>query len=146
FEARVVELSLQGNHVHLLVEAEDQVSLAKAMKGLAVRLARGLNHMMGKRGRVMADRYHSRPPRTPREVKHARHYILHNHRHHAAQWKKPVSGNYRDEFSSASPQIAALLPASRWWLLRPFRRKLREGEGGGECSMMAAPGMRKITR
>ena len=83
---RLCHYSVQGNHVHLLVEARDAAALGRAMKGLGVRLARGLNRLMGTRGAVLADRYHARILRTPREIRHALAYVLGNHRDHARQW------------------------------------------------------------
>ena len=83
FDVRVVQVSVQGNHLHLLVEAPDQRALGRAMKGLAVRVARGMNKLMGKSGRVIGDRYHSRALRTPTEVRRVMHYIRANHQHHA---------------------------------------------------------------
>jgi REP element-mobilizing transposase RayT len=128
FEARVVQLSLQGNHVHLLVEAADQVSLMKAMKGLSVRLARRMNRMMGKRGQVIADRYHARPLRTPAELRNARHYIANNRRHHAAAFGQALHTDSPDPYASEAPRLARLLPQPRWWLLKEgihLRRSLR---------------------
>src|SRR5262249_35488275 len=52
FGVGVVQFSVQGTHIPLLVEADDRRSLARAMKGLSVRLARGLNKLMGRTGRV----------------------------------------------------------------------------------------------
>jgi len=43
FGYRLVHFSVQGNHIHLIVEAPDAVSLGRAMKGLEVRMARALN-------------------------------------------------------------------------------------------------------
>src|SRR5262245_18004846 len=40
---RVVHFSVQRDHLHLLVEADDNVALARGMTGLAVRLARAYN-------------------------------------------------------------------------------------------------------
>ena len=37
FNVRVVEFSVQGNHIHLVVEAPDR----RALQGLAIRVARG---------------------------------------------------------------------------------------------------------
>jgi len=82
FGFRLVHYSVQGNHVHLLVEAEDRSALSRGMNGLGVRMARGLNRVMGRRGRVLADRYHARILRTPTEVKRVRHYLLDNARRH----------------------------------------------------------------
>jgi len=89
FEVRVVQASAQGNHVHLLVEAPDQLALGRAMKGLSVRLARGLNKMMGACGRVVGDRYHSRQLRSPTEVRTVMHYIRYNHVHGAMPERSP---------------------------------------------------------
>ena len=40
---RVVEYSVQANHVHFLVEASDERALSRNMNGLTTRIARGLN-------------------------------------------------------------------------------------------------------
>src|SRR5206468_614315 len=37
---RVIEFSVQSNHVHLIVEADDTTSLSRGMTGVCVRLAR----------------------------------------------------------------------------------------------------------
>jgi len=87
---RLCHFSVQGNHLHLLVEAKDKDALAQGMKGLAVRIARGLNKLMGTRGRVIADRYHARILRTPREVKNALASVLKNLHHRAKTWGKRV--------------------------------------------------------
>jgi REP element-mobilizing transposase RayT len=76
FDVRVVEFSVQGNHVHLLVEAPDRHALARAIQGFSIRVAKGLNRMMGRTGRVFDDRYHARVLRTPTEVRHAIRYVL----------------------------------------------------------------------
>jgi hypothetical protein len=77
-----VHYSVQGNHLHLLVEAEDRRALSRGMKGLGVRIARGLNRVMGRRGAVLDDRYHGHVLKTPTEVRHARQYLLQNARRH----------------------------------------------------------------
>jgi REP element-mobilizing transposase RayT len=66
---RVVEFSVQSNHVHLLVEAEGAASLTRGMNGLEVRLARRINRALGRSGAFFADRYHARSLRTPTEVR-----------------------------------------------------------------------------
>jgi len=82
FGFKLVHYSVQGNHVHLLVEAEDRSALSRGMNGLGVRVARGLNRVMGRKGKVLADRYHAHILRTPTEVKRVRHYLLDNARRH----------------------------------------------------------------
>jgi len=81
---RVLQFSVQHDHVHLLVEALD-VRVPRGLQGLAIRIAKGVNRILGRRGRVWSDRFHARALRTPREVRNALVYVLHN-------WKKHVPG------------------------------------------------------
>lgn len=84
-EFRLVHYSLLGNHAHLIVEARDQHALGRGMMAIGSRLALAVNRVMGrKKGRVVADRYHARLLRTPREVRNALRYVLLNARKHAA--------------------------------------------------------------
>src|SRR4051812_32104663 len=57
---RVLHFSVQRDHVHLVVEADDKESLWRGTTGLEVRVARRLNSMLGKKGRFWGDRYHAR--------------------------------------------------------------------------------------
>src|ERR1700730_3251002 len=82
FGFRVIEFSVLGNHLHLLVEADSDVSLARGMQGMEVRIAKALNRLMERRGRVFADHYHSRLLRSPTELMNAIAYVLGNHAHH----------------------------------------------------------------
>jgi hypothetical protein len=82
FGFRLVHYAVMGNHIHLLVEAVDRRALARGMQGLGVRIARGLNAVMRRSGRVVLDRYHAHILRTPTEARHARTYLLQNARRH----------------------------------------------------------------
>jgi hypothetical protein len=79
---RIVEYSVQSNHVHLIAEAEHAHALSSGMGGLAIRLARTVNRALGRRGRVWGDRYHARALTTPRAVRYALVYVLTNFRKH----------------------------------------------------------------
>jgi len=117
FDVRVVEFSVQGNHIHLLVEAPNRQALARAIQGLSIRVAKGLNRMMGRKGRVFDDRYHARVLRSPTEVHHAIRYILDNARKHAAQRGETYAPGYVDPYSSAGARDLAL-PSAQTWLVR----------------------------
>ncbi len=56
---RVVHFSIQGNHLHLVIEADDTAALASGMKSISGRIAKGLNRLMQRTGRVFTDRYHA---------------------------------------------------------------------------------------
>jgi len=82
---RLAHYSLQGNHAHLIVEATDHAALGRGMKAIGARIARAVNRIAHRSGRVLADRYHLRILPTPREVRGALRYVLLNARRHAAK-------------------------------------------------------------
>jgi len=98
---RVTDHSVQQNHPHLVVEADDNMSLSRGMQGLAVRLARALNRLWCRKGRVFGDRYHAHVTRSPREVRHVLAYVLLNGRKHAASRGRTLPPTWLDPYSSA---------------------------------------------
>ena len=80
---RVVHYSIQSDHIHLVVEADDSGSLGRGMQGLGIRIARRLNAALGRTGRLFGDRYHARVLRTPKEVRVVLNYVLNNAMLHA---------------------------------------------------------------
>jgi REP element-mobilizing transposase RayT len=79
---RVTQFSVQKNHLHLIVEADSTHDLSTGMQGLSVRLARGLNKLMRRTGRVIKDRFHDHLLKTALEAKRAVEYVLCNARKH----------------------------------------------------------------
>ena len=80
---RVVEYSVQDDHLHLIVEAQDNDALARGMKSFSVRANRLFNAAHGRgRGRVWADRYHRRDLTSARQVRNAIVYCLANYKKH----------------------------------------------------------------
>jgi REP element-mobilizing transposase RayT len=98
---RVVEFNVLGNHVHLVVEATGRQALARGMQGLAVRLARAINKLLGRSGKLFKERYHARVLRKPLEVRNVLRYVLLNARHHAAERGEKLARYWVDPFSSA---------------------------------------------
>jgi len=82
---RVVHFSVQANHVHLLVEADDKASLSRGIMGVAIRMARAVNRVLERHGNVWSERYHSRALKTPREVRNGIVYVLMNRHKHASK-------------------------------------------------------------
>ena len=80
FGMRMVEFSIQPDHIHLAVEAEGKKSLTRGIQGLSIRIARAINRVLGRKGKVFADRYHSRILKTPTEVRNAVEYVRNNYR------------------------------------------------------------------
>jgi REP element-mobilizing transposase RayT len=79
---RVVHFAVQADHVHLMIEAKDKIRLSRGMAGLAIRLARAINRVLRRSGRVWDDRFHARALGSPREVRNALVYVIMNWRKH----------------------------------------------------------------
>jgi REP element-mobilizing transposase RayT len=148
---RVIQHSIQDDHLHLMVEGRDAADLSAQMRKLFSRIAMSINAAVGRRGSLFRDRHHRHELATPREVRNALVYILFNVRKHAAgtsarfeqeAWAAP------DPFSSAlwftewaenarpPPQTAAASPLARpdTWLARVGWKR-----GGGPIRFDESP-------
>jgi REP element-mobilizing transposase RayT len=79
---RICHVSIQGNHIHLVVEAETRLALARGMQGFQISCAKQMNARLRRTGRVFADRYHAEVLRSPTQVRNALRYVLNNWRRH----------------------------------------------------------------
>ncbi|MFO0390452.1 MAG: transposase, partial [Planctomycetota bacterium] len=101
FGFRLLHFAILNDHLHFVVEAKDRTALSRGLQGLLIRLARGLNKLWGRKGKVFADRYHDRARKSPREVSNALVYVLGNGRTHAAQGRTIAPFAGPDRFTSA---------------------------------------------
>jgi putative transposase len=125
---RLIHFSVQGNHLHLIVEAADPRSLSRGMQGLLIRIAKRLNRVMRRRGPVFADRYHEHVLRTPSEVARALAYVLGNFAVHARRRGDWSVGAEVDPYCSMSVAVRLgpgppLVSEPRTWLLSSGWRK-----------------------
>ena len=96
--------------LHVIAEVRDARALSRAMRGLAIRLARRLNGRLKHRGAVFAERYNARALRTPLEVRRALIDVFHNHRHHHSGAGRPC---FLDPMSTA-PYFDGFTFRPRW--------------------------------
>lgn len=126
---QVTNFALESNHIHLIIEVDDNVALTKGMLSLQASLVWCVRHMCGHIGKVFAGRFHLHALRSPTEMKNALAYVLFNHAKHCGmKW-------FADPFSSAcafkdlrfflkckireprwSRDVAAALSQPRSWL------------------------------
>ena len=98
---RLSHYAVLNDHIHFLVEAPDRQRLSRGMQGLLIRVARALNKLWRRAGKVFADRYHDRVLKTPREVRNALVYVMGNGKKHAAEGREVVVPAPVDTFTSA---------------------------------------------
>jgi hypothetical protein len=137
---RVAHYSLQGDHAHLIIEAQGKEALGRGMMSIGARLARAVNRVGQRSGPVLDGRYHHRSLRSPREVRRALAYVLLNARRHLAKsrgvsrsatahldgassarwfdgWRRDATTRgqtAREDAGGAQPEVAR----PRTWLLR----------------------------
>ena len=122
FGLRVIDVSVLGNHLHLIVEADTSEALSRGMQGLCIRVAKALNRLMKRSGGVFADHYHSRLLTTPAELVNALGYLLGNAARH-------YGGS-----PGGDPFTLRLAPPQTWLLLRGWRRARRIPHWMDPCS------------
>jgi putative transposase len=128
-EFRVVQFSVQSDHLHLIVEAQDATALSSGARGLSIRLARAINKACRRRGPVWGDRYHTRALETPRETRNALVYVLMNFRKHHPHDRRPIdpcsSAPWFDGFHASLPAPDDAPPVWRprtWLATKGWRR------------------------
>jgi putative transposase len=159
---RIVQLSIQHNHVHMLVEAESAEDLSIGMQGFLISAARRINTALRvgarrRRGSVFADRYHVVVIRSPRQARNVLAYVLGNWRKHGEDRHGVARRWFVDPFSSAilfadwkelEDQAPWAIPAgyeplvvtpARSWLLCIGRKR------HGAISVYEVPGQRRAS-
>ena len=149
---RIVHTSMQHDHVHFIVEAESSAALAAGIQITASLLARAINRVWGRRGKLFAHRYHATALSSPRQCRNALAYVLNNWRRHNEDkrgaleqhtaldpyatgmhfdgWREPVDlGDWGPRFEP----LPAAVPQT-WFLTVGWRR------GGGRFSQWTEPG------
>ncbi|HWO20118.1 MAG TPA: transposase [Kofleriaceae bacterium] len=117
---RIVHMSLQRDHLHLIIEANDKDALSDGIRGFSISAARQINKAISARGgdrrtgRVIAERYHARPLTSPRAVRNAIAYTLCNWRHHGED-RAPFAQTWKvDPFSSGAVFFGQGLRPIQW--------------------------------
>jgi len=134
---RLVEFSVQQDHLHLIVETESRIRLARAIQGLSIRIAKALNRFWRRRvGSVFADRYFALAIREWKQGWRTIRYVLQNGRKHGV-WK---ATDRPDPFSSG-----------RWYshwrvhdFCRPLRRSPVERAQGLDLLMIPVIGLAEV--
>jgi REP element-mobilizing transposase RayT len=130
---RICQFSIQANHLHLIVEPSGKRGLTSGMIAFKTSCARRLNGVVGRRGRVFADRYHARYLTNPAQVRRALCYVLNNWRRHGedathTDWRiDPYSsGESFDGWADHVPRAGGERPpvarARSWLLTTGWRR------------------------
>jgi REP element-mobilizing transposase RayT len=156
---RIVHVSVQHNHIHLMVEADSAMALARGMQAFQISAARWLNAAESKRrgskrtGPVFPDRYYPRIISMPMQARRALAYVLNNWRKHKDGRGNASKTWILDPYSSAvsfngwtersqwdvPPEYEALpvAPPQSWLLREGWRRH-------GTISVFEVPGPRDM--
>ena len=135
---RVLHFSVQANHLHLIVEADDKVALARGIQRLLSRIAMAVNAVARRSGKVWRDRYFRQDLTVPKQVRNALVYVLFNVKKHAQRsdeeielWRESVDpysstpwlDGWSEQCRPPASGLAArfgppIVAAPRSWLVR----------------------------
>jgi len=125
----IVHISVQGTHIHLLVEASGKAALSRGMQAFQISAAKRMNAVVKqvdpetneprrRKGRVFSDRYHAEVITNRRQARHALAYVLNNWRKHcedrgsSARVDRYSSGiSFRGWTAFEDPSFAFTMPA-----------------------------------
>ncbi len=85
---RIVHMSIQRTHVHLIVEADHKTALSNGMQRFQISAAKHLNAAVSigraqrRRGTVFPDRFHQEIITTPTQARNTLAYVINNWRKH----------------------------------------------------------------
>jgi REP element-mobilizing transposase RayT len=153
---RICYFSLQHNHIHLIVEADDNGALGRGMQRFNARVTRRINHACNDRkGTVFAGRYDLQVLASPRQARAGLRYVLLNSRRHnvdldelrghiewRAEWiDEYASWEYFDGWLEGAPAGPPPTDRSEWLVAPPQSWLLREGwRRHGRIAVTDVPG------
>jgi putative transposase len=122
---RVIHYSIQHDHLHVILEADEHAELTKGMRSFVIRLALRVNKELGRRrGHVWGDRYHRQDIASPNHARNILVYVLDNHLKHGIEDAGLVdpfsSGRWFDGWMHGPERPPEPTPTQRptTWLLR----------------------------
>ncbi len=116
-DCRIVQLSIQRTHVHLLVETDSSRALSRGMQAFQISAAKHINAAVSgagswwerrrmasppkrRKGRVFTDRYFARLITSPLQARRELAYVLNNWRKHGEDHRAVARGWRIDPFST----------------------------------------------
>jgi hypothetical protein len=137
---RILAFSVQTDHLHAIVEADEGHWLGAGIRGLAIRVALAVNRSLARKGSVWTDRYHAREIRTPREARATFLYVLQNWKKHLGKTRGidgRSSGPWFDGWVRPPAQPSQPIPVARprtWLAATGWRER-----GGGLLGVDEGP-------
>jgi REP element-mobilizing transposase RayT len=137
------DFSVQNDHLHLVMDAANNKAMRSAVSGLAIRVAKAINAVSGRKGRVFDDRFHARVLRTPTEVRRVRHYVRDNFRKHLRERLQTERTQDQAAWISVGVDnhevLRAILQSSVW--IDPCSSQAVRADGGswpaGRCWLLS---------
>ena len=99
---RIIHISIQHNHLHLITEAANEAALTEGMRSFTIRVAKAINRAWGREGKVFKFRYKAKQIRSREYARNVLAYVLNNWRRHREDFYDIGSKRaLLDEYSSA---------------------------------------------
>jgi REP element-mobilizing transposase RayT len=110
---RILDFTLQHDHVHLLLETSDKYELGEAMRALSISFTKRLSYLAGKKIRAFKTRYHLSLLKSLAQIKAVAHYIATNGKKHGT-----INSGKTDWYTSTSFKLTPSSISSSYLALR----------------------------
>jgi len=126
---RIIEFSVQKDHIHFLLEAGNKVVLGKAMRALSISLSKRFSLLLKRKIKALKNRYHLHILNTLKELKNARQYILNNSAKHTSNSNSDDLYFSRADFTLFKPNrdlleflddLKSVLDLPHFWVTKQF--------------------------
>ena len=89
---KVIHFALVSNHIHFIVEADNNEDLSKGMRSFLISFAMKVNNSLKRKGSLFVDRFNMEVIRIPKRMRHLLSYVFKNNSKH--QKKKFATDPY----------------------------------------------------
>ena len=126
---RLIEFSVQKDHIHFLLESANKIVLGKAMRALSISLSKRFSLLLNRKIKALKSRYHLHILNTLKELKNARQYILNNSAKHTSNSNSDDLYFSRADFTLFKPNrdlleflddLKSVLDLPHFWVTKQF--------------------------
>jgi len=123
---RIIHFTVQRDHIHFLIEAQNKKQLGQSMRALSISLTKRLSRVLAKKIKALKTRYHLHILKSLKEIKNVANYIQNNGKKHRVVLNKDFYSSHisPQDFDPTEPflkfleDLKAVLSFPRFWATR----------------------------
>jgi REP element-mobilizing transposase RayT len=123
---RIIHFSVQRDHIHFLIEAQNKTQLGQSMRVLSISLTKRLSQVLKKKIKALKTRYHLHILESLKEINNVANYIKNNGQKHRVTLTKDFFSSHispedfkpNETFLEFLDDLKSVLSFPRFWATR----------------------------